>query len=249
MDYNSLTLDEIKKGFRFDKETDSHKCNYCDKIFREGRIYPAGDNLCVAEHAIEDHIITDHGGNFGMLLNSDSKYNALTDNQKELFSFFYAHVPDKEIAKKLGVSASTVRRQKFAFREKAKQAKLFLSVFELAFADAPKNDESIIPIHNNAKYYDDRYVITEKEKKHILQTSFESLDPLKLKIFSSKEKKKVVILAKIAEQFESGKNYAEKEVNQILRTVYEDYALIRRYLIMYGFMDRENDGSRYWLTN
>jgi len=249
MDYSNLTLCEIKNGYRFDKETNVYKCNYCGDIFREGQIYPSGKNLLVAERAIDDHIVTGHGGNFEQLINSDTKYNALTENQKELLSFFYANVPDNEIANKLGVSASTVRRQKFAFREKAKQAKLFLAAFELAFESAPKNDESIVPIHNNAKYYDDRYVITEKEKEHILQTSFESLDPLKLKTFSSKEKKKVVILAKIAELFESGKNYSEKEVNQILKPVYEDYALIRRYLIMYGFMDREGDGSRYWIVN
>ena len=41
----------------------------------------------------------------------------------------------------------------------------------------------------------------------------------------------------------------EQEVNEILRPIYEDYMTIRRYLIMYGFMERTKDGRQYWLTN
>lgn len=113
------------------------------------------------------------------LLYSDTKYNTLTDNQKELLLLFYSDMSDSEIAKKLGVSHSTVRHQKFTFREKAKQAKLYLAVFESVFEDKIKNEDAIIPIHNHAIYYDERYVITEK----------------------------VVILTKIAEEFALGKKY------------------------------------------
>ena len=70
-----------------------------------------------------------------------------------------------------------------------------------------------------------------------------------LKDFSPKEKKKIVILGKIAEQFEHGRQYSEKEVNQILKPIYEDYMTIRRYLIIYGFMERTKDGARYWLAD
>ena len=227
----------------------SDLCNYCDKAFHEGQVFSIGGNLYVPEHAAAKHIEVEHGGNVEQLLHSDTKYNTLTDNQKELLLLFYSDMSDSEIAKKLGISHSTVRHQKFTFREKAKQAKLYLAVFERVFEDKTKNEEAIIPIHNHAIYYDDRYVITEQEKKHILETSFESFKPLKLKIFSPKEKKKVVILIKIAEQFELGKKYTEKEVNQILKPIYDDYIAIRRYLIMYGFMERTKDGSIYWLTH
>lgn len=248
MDYGKLTLDEIKKGYRVDKEKNACVCNYCEKLFPAGQVFPIGDNFYTPEYAAAKHIEAEHGGNFAQLLNSDTKYSTLTDNQKELLSLFYSDMSDGEIAKKLGVSASTVRHQKFSFREKAKQAKLYLAVFECAFGDRPLNADTIIPIHNNALNLDDRYIITEQEKTHILKTSFESLRPPKLKVFSSKEKKKVVILAKIAEQFERGKKYTEKEVNQIIEPIYGDYATVRRYLIMYGFMERTKDGSSYWLT-
>jgi hypothetical protein len=41
--------------------------------------------------------------------------------------------------------------------------------------------------------------------------------------------------------------YAEKEINEILKAIYEDYVMLRRYLIEYGFIDRKSDGSEYWL--
>ena len=41
--------------------------------------------------------------------------------------------------------------------------------------------------------------------------------------------------------------YSEKEVNKILSRVYEDYVLLRRYLIEYGFLDRTRDGAVYFL--
>ena len=106
-----------------------------------------------------------------------------------------------------------------------------------------------MPIHNHANYVDDRYLITEPERLRILENFFSSFNPLVLKTFSTKEKNKVVILTKIAEQYEKGKTYGEKEINQILKPIYEDYMTLRRYLIMYGFMERAKDGSKYWLTD
>ena len=249
MDYGRLTLEEIKQGYRIDEESNSYICNYCDKAFQEGQVFSIGENFYTPEHATIKHIEIEHGGNVKQLLFSDTKYNTLTDNQKELFSLFHSDVSDSDIAKKLNVSASTIRRQKFTFREKAKQAKLYLALFGHVFESKPKNEENFIPIHNNAIYYDDRYIITEQEKAHVLETFFESFEPLILKKFSPKEKKKVVILAKISEQFKHGKQYTEKEVNQILKPIYDDFISIRRYLIMYGFMERTDDGKSYWLVH
>lgn len=248
MDYGKLTLDELKKGYRYDKESDTYICNYCEQHFEVGQIFSIENSFYVAEHAVSKHIIAIHRGNLSQLLASETKYNTLTPNQKELLSLFASGASDKEMAKKLSVTEATIRRQRFNFREKAKQAKLYLAVYEHVFEAKPTMDNAIIPIHNSAIYVDDRYLTTEEEKEHILETSFSSLEPLVLKFFSPKEKKKVVILTKIAEQFDKGKQYSEKEVNQILKPIFEDYMAIRRYLIMYGFMERTKDGSKYWLT-
>jgi hypothetical protein len=60
-----------------------------------------------------------------------------------------------------------------------------------------------------------------------------------------KQKEKLVILDRIALCFETGKEYAEKEVNSILSGMTEDYVTIRRYLIDYGLLERQPGGTAY----
>ena len=159
----------------------------------------------------------------------------------------YANSTDKQIAAKLEISSSTVRHMRFMLREKAKQAKMYLAIYELVNEKYTSQQERIIPIHSEATMIDDRYVTTEKEKENIVKNSFSSLEPLILKHFPVKEKKKIVVLAKIAEQFENNRRYTEKEVNQLLKTNFDDYVTLRRYLIEYGFMERTTDCNEYWL--
>jgi hypothetical protein len=90
--------------------------------------------------------------------------------------------------------------------------------------------------------------MTPEEEEKILKSMFSSLDPLKLKVLTSKAKKKQVVIKKIASQFEKGKTYTEMEVNSILKPIYpEDFSTLRRNLIELGFMERKSDGSAYWL--
>ena len=249
MDYGKMKLDEIKKGYRYDKDLDAYICNHCGQVFNVSQVFQIDGSFFMAEPAVMKHISQIHSSNLTQLLYSESKYNTLTQKQRELLAMFYTKISDKDMAKKLNVTEATIRRQRFTFREKAKQAKFYLAMYELVFEDEPLTAGQIIPIHNNAIYVDDRYLITEEEKQHIVETFFSSTRPLVLKSFSPKEKKKVVILGKIAEQFEYGKKYSECEVNEILKPIYDDYMTIRRYLIMYGFMERTKDGRQYWLTN
>lgn len=246
MDYGKFTLEELKKGYRYDKGKDSYLCHYCEQNFPADQVFQIENKFYVAEQAAVRHLQAVHGSNLAHLLYADTKYNTLTENQKELFSLFYSAASDKEIAKKLNVAEATIRRQRFTFREKAKQARFYLAMYEQVFTEDAPADGQIVPIHQNAVYVDDRYLTTEEERQQILASFFSSFQPLVLKSFSAKEKKKVVILGKIAEQFERGKRYAEKEVNEILKPIFADYMTIRRYLIMYGFMERTIDGAQYW---
>lgn len=247
VDIDKLNIEEIKNGYRFDINTNSYICNTCGKKFEVGEIFCIDDRFFEASRAIKIHQSMEHEDYLERLLYSESKYNTLTDNQKELLLLIYSDVPDKEIAKKLNISPSTVRHHKFMFREKAKQAKMYLAIYEKVIEKKSWADENIVSIHDHATMVDERYVITEKEKEQILSNVFESLSPLKLKIFSKKEKNKIVILTKIAEQLEKGKIYTEKELNEILQSIYDDYAVIRRYLVDYGFLERTKDCKEYWL--
>lgn len=248
----NINLDEypipsIKNGYYYNPATRAYCCLLCNKSFEEGEIFKIGERYYDASRTISLHMEQEHGGMFKHLLENDSKYNTLTEKQKELLGLLHSGLSDQAIAQKLSISASTVRHQKFSFREKAKQAKLYLSLYELALEGTPPDKDTLIPIHEGANMIDDRYVITQEEREKILSAMFLSLTPLKLKLFSSKEKKKIVSLQKIIEQFEKGKVYSEKEVNQILKDIYDDFPTIRRYLIEYGFMERSKDCHDYWV--
>ena len=62
----------------------------------------------------------------------------------------------------------------------------------------------------------------------------------------AREKRKLVVLSAIAEQFTPGRQYTEKEVNRLLGRIYEDFPYLRRLLIEYGFLERTASGSAYW---
>jgi len=53
-----------------------------------------------------------------------------------------------------------------------------------------------------------------------------------------------VILERLAQEFEVGLRYSEKEVNSMLQVFHHDYAALRRYMVDEGFLARA-DGS-YW---
>jgi len=60
-----------------------------------------------------------------------------------------------------------------------------------------------------------------------------------------KEKQKLVVLKALAERFERGRDYGDAELREILKPVHEDYALLRRYLVDYRFLERDEEGRRY----
>ena len=86
--------------------------------------------------------------------------------------------------------------------------------------------------------------VTESERAEILSRYFEGT---KLKELPAREKRKLVVLERLAQGFEAGRRYSEKEVNEIIQRSHGDCAAIRRYLVHYGFMDREPGGGPYWL--
>ena len=58
--------------------------------------------------------------------------------------------------------------------------------------------------------------------------------------------KKLVILDRLAQEFDVGVRYSERQVNGILRRFHDDVAALRRYLVDDGFLDRE--AGAYWRT-
>jgi hypothetical protein len=66
----------------------------------------------------------------------------------------------------------------------------------------------------------------------------------RLRTIPSKHAKLLVVLDRLAQEFEPGRVYPEPEVNDVLTRFHPDYAALRRYLVENDFMTRED--GRYW---
>jgi hypothetical protein len=66
----------------------------------------------------------------------------------------------------------------------------------------------------------------------------------RLHTIPSKHRKLLVVLDRLAQEFEPGRTYPEAEVNDILNRFHPDHAALRRYLVENDFLARE-DGW-YW---
>ena len=55
---------------------------------------------------------------------------------------------------------------------------------------------------------------------------------------------RLIVLRWLAERFEPGRRYTEREVNDLLRASHPDHAMLRRYLVDHGLLER--DHGVYW---
>lgn len=239
------SLEELKQGYI--QESDSYICLLCGKKIEKGIIYPHKGTFYEAQRYIRIHIEDAHHSVFDYLIGLDKKLTGLTDHQNHLLRIFYQGKSDKEAQAEMGIgSTSTIRHHRFALKEKERQAKIFLAIMEL-LKEKDQYAPAFVPPHKTAKIVDDRYAITEEEQQDIIQRFLPEGINGRLKKFPPKEKQRLIVLREITKRFESNTNYSEKEINQILEDMYDDYVLIRRYLIEYGFLERKSDGSQYWL--
>ena len=58
--------------------------------------------------------------------------------------------------------------------------------------------------------------------------------------------KRRVLLDVLAQEFEPGVRYTEREVNEVLAQYHPDTAAWRRYLVDEEFMDRDSTSGMYW---
>jgi hypothetical protein len=72
----------------------------------------------------------------------------------------------------------------------------------------------------------------------------------KIKQLPQKQNVKCALLEYLADKFEPGRNYSEREVNTICSQwhTFNDYFLLRRELVDHDLLCRERDGSQYWRT-
>ena len=240
MDIQNITVENIVKGY--EQQDSAYKCLFCEQQYVMDEVFPHDNRFFTAEGMMKKHIESVHTSPFHALLALDKKVTGLSDVQIEMMQHFFEGKTDQEIVYASNLtSVSTVRQHRFKLREKEKQAKIFIALMQLM-----KNPAQYA-IHKGARQVDERYSIEEKEREKVLAKYFKNGPDSEIDTLPSKEKKKLIILQHILNRFDKGKHYHEKEVNEILKTVHADFVSLRRHLIEYGFMERSDDGTAYWM--
>ncbi|MFJ8238046.1 DUF2087 domain-containing protein [Ureibacillus sp. NPDC094379] len=241
----SASLEEMKLGYT--EGQNKFTCLLCGELIDKGVIYPHENVLYEAERFIRLHIEQIHGSVFDYLLGLDKKLTGLTEHQTVLLTHFYSGKTDKEVQEEMEIgSSSTIRHHRFVLKEKERQAKILLAIMEL-LKEKDQYAPAFVAPHKHATMVDDRYDITAEEQKKVLDKYFINGLTGPLSKFPPKEKQRLIVLRAIAERLDMKVIYTEQELNQILSSIYEDYVLIRRYLIEYALIDRKADGSAYWV--
>lgn len=237
---------DLARGYTRMADTASYRCLRCDATFEEGLVYQSGKVLATAERAIHDHVRNDHGNLFEELLGLGKDITGIPDALADVLRLLYRGGSDKEIAAALGgKSPSTVRNQRRALRRREAEAKIFLVLMEL-LDEAGKRVGRFVAYPASMPMQDDRAIVTEEEAE-VIEKKYLKEDGSLVRI-PRKEKEKLVILRRIAERFAQGRVYSQKEIDAILIKADADYASLRRYLIDYRFLEREPDGSAYWVA-
>lgn len=240
-------VQDLKNGYACAGE--SFVCLFCGHTTEQGLIYAEDGTFYDAKKFMQRHIEAQHGSAFQALIGLDKKATGLTDHQNSLLRLFYAGRSDDEIKTELEIgSASTIRNHRFVLKEKERQARIFLALMELLKERSDNPEPAFIAPHPQARMMDDRYNMTEEEEQQILERAFPAGPDGPLLTFDLKEKQRLAILRQIASRLNDGRLYTEKELNAELSPIYEDYAILRRNLVDYGFISRESDGSAYWTT-
>ena len=172
MEWN-LKLEELIRGYAQNDEACT--CALCGENFAKGRIYEMNGVLYDAWGAVRKHVAEQHGNTADFLLGQEPKKIGISEVQQKLLQCMSQGMGDKEIAKEMEISQSTVRNHRFKLREKEKQAKLFLAMMgaleektgkPIAKSDAGTLEEP----HDAATVLDERFGITQEEREKVVST-------------------------------------------------------------------------------
>ncbi|PFH91108.1 metalloregulator ArsR/SmtB family transcription factor [Bacillus sp. AFS088145] len=151
------------------------------------------------------------------------------------------HLSGQEIANKLSLKPPTITHHMSKLREvgliKERRDKNTI-YFSLNTKILEMNAKAIFTVGTGGDSNMEMSV-TESERSSIINNFFTKEG--KLKNYPAQRKKKLVVLAHMIKGLEFGRVYQEKEINEYLKEFHEDYATLRRELIMCQYMYRENN--------
>lgn len=231
-------MNDMKNGYIETKQ--SLVCLMCDESIEKGLVYPEGGRFYEASKFMELHIKEKHVSVFTYLMKQDKEVSGLSDQQKAVLQQMFEGKSDRDIQEALNIgSASTVRNHRFALKKKERQAKVYLTLMNLMEDGHNLSNES----QEDIVLFETPFLINEKEYQAVCK---KNMVDGKLRTFNLQEKHRYIVLNEIVKKFVVGKIYTEKEVNALIKEVFDDHTFVRRYLVMYHFLGRKTDGSAYW---
>jgi len=153
----------------------------------------------------------------------------------------------EELAHRLNLAISTV-----SFHlKKLEKVKLVRKVKEQYYVIYQINDDvfkltlkELTSFENIEKYLQEERINQYRDK--ILRTFFKKGKLIKLPV---QHKKRTIIIEEFVKMFKPGKEYTEKEVNEIIRQSFDDYCVIRRIMVDEEMMERKNQIYRLKIIN
>ncbi len=171
-------------------------------------------------------------------------FKALADESRLKIVGLLAHQPRSvdELAAILELSAPTVSHHLGRLQEAGlvqAQAQQYYSVYTLRTDVLQEMARQVLSTEKLAEVVEgvDEDAFGKKVLKDYLELG-------KIKTIPSQLKKRQVILRWLADKFEPGKHYPEKQVNTIIKEVHEDFATLRRELVDGKYMARKD--GQYW---
>jgi predicted transcriptional regulator len=143
------------------------------------------------------------------------------------------------LSERLKLSPSTI-----SFHlKKLEEVKLVYSTKEQYYVVYNLNEDILSQSLNDLIYIakSEKDIQTEREDKYKQSVADAFFEYGKLKSIPVQQKKKKIVLEKIAESFESGRSYTEKEVNIIIAEFHDDFCTIRREMIGFNILERQNN--------
>ena len=122
---NELEIDDLVKGYTYNKETNEYRCLFCEKIYEDGYIFEYNEKMVSAEKRMKLHIEEEHEGIF-ISFKFRKEISGLSDIQKKLLSLLAEQKDNKEIAEEMEITTSTVRTHKFYLQKMRDKQKFYL---------------------------------------------------------------------------------------------------------------------------
>ncbi|MBU5424939.1 metalloregulator ArsR/SmtB family transcription factor [Tissierella pigra] len=142
------------------------------------------------------------------------------------------------LAERLELSASTI-----SFHLKKLMEANIVSCKKEQYYTVYRLNEKIFSMNLKDLVKDNRNeeeILNQREEKYRQKVIESFFKYNKLKDLPVQQKKKQIVLEKIVESFERNRTYTEKEVNLIIADFHDDFCTIRRDLIGFNLMERED---------